>query len=146
MGQMIPLFGYCHSHPSVSARTALEQYVGQHIPTNNPQPTPNPRPQNFPMGMGASPALAQMQLPGSPHVGAAASPAPGTMQAPNMAVQKSHQGTATSSGGPSANTSPASNKRRRPSTVKEEEGAPVVNGGGKKPPTPRMPKKAKTSQ
>lgn len=143
---MIPLFGYCHSHPSVSARTALEQYVGQHIPTNNPQPTPGPRPQNFPMGMGASPSMAQMQLPGSPHVGAAGSPAPGTMQAPGMAVQKSHQGTA-SSGGPSANTSPASNKRRRPSTVKEEEGGtPVVNGVGKKPPTPRMPKKAKTSQ
>lgn len=141
---MIPLFGYCHSHPSVSARTALEQYVGQHIPTvNNPQqPTPNPRPQNFPMGMGASPAMAQMQLPGSPHVG---SPAPGTMQAPGMAMQKSHQGTA-SSGGPSANTSPASNKRRRPSTVKEEEGTPVINGAGKKPPTPRMPKKAKTGQ
>ena len=143
---MIPLFGYCHSHPSVSARTALEQYVGQHIPTNNPQPTPGPRPQNFPMGMGASPSMAQMQLPGSPHVGAAGSPAPGTMQAPGMAVQKSHQGTA-SSGGPSANTSPASTKRRRASTVKEEEGGtPVVNGVGKKPPTPRMPKKAKTSQ
>lgn len=138
---MIPLFGYCHSHPSVGARTALEQYVSQNIQNANGQPMP----QGMNMPMGASPSMAQMPLPGSPHV--AGSPAPGSMQAPNMAIQKSHQGT-TSSGGPSANTSPASNKRRRPSAVKEEDGTPgpQVNGTGKKPPTPRMPKKAKTSQ
>lgn len=134
---MIPLFGYCHAHPNVPARTALDQYVSQNIQGGA-------GPQGMGVPMGASPSLAQMQLPGgagSPHV--TGSPAPGHMQAPGMAMQKSHQGTA-SSGGPSANTSPASNKRRRPSAVKEEEGTPVING--KKPPTPRMPKKAKTSQ
>jgi hypothetical protein len=169
MGQMSPLFNYCHHHPGVDPYNALNQYVAQIQanaggapggggPGGNPQqqqqgggmPQAGPRTPGFVgnMGIGASPAMAHMQLPGSPHVGAAGSPIPGHMQAPGMAMQKSHQGT--SSSGPSANTSPASNKRRRASGVKIEEDGTTpgaqVNGVGKKnPPTPRMPKKAKTS-
>jgi hypothetical protein len=154
MGQMNPLFGFYHSNPGLGPYAALDQYVATHInnaPTMNGQPGPqNPRtPSMGQFPMGASPAAAHMNLPGSPHIG---SPAPGHMQAPAMQMQQSQQGT--SSSGPSANTSPASNKRRRPSTVKAEEdtaGVPTpnpaqVNGiqnrGGKST-TPRMTKRAK---
>ena len=115
---------------------------------------PGPRTPSFSQfPMGASPAAAHLQLPGSPSMG---SPSQGHMQAPGMALQQSQQGT--NSSGPSANTSPASNKRRRPSGVKTEDdsGAPTptsmgagpqVNGvamaGKGKPPTPRMPKRVK---
>lgn len=153
MGQMGPLFGYCHSHPGVGAYAAVDQYVSQ---INNvvaaQNMAPGPRTPSFAnMQMGASPAMGNIQLPGgSPHV--VGSPIPGHIQAPGMQIQRSHQGT--SSSGPSANTSPASNKRRRPSGVKLEDdgGAPTPGAGGqangiqgkKNPPTPRMPKKAKT--
>lgn len=155
MGQMNPLFGFCHGNPGVGPYAALEQYVstyinGAHQAMNGqqgPQGAPRtPSYSQFPMG--ASPAAAHMNLPGSPHVG---SPATGQMQAPGMQLQPSQQGT--SSSGPSANTSPASNKRRRPSGVKTEDdgsgaGTPAsvqVNGvqGRGKPPTPRMPKRVK---
>jgi len=136
---------------------ALDQYVATCIngaPAGmNGQPMQQgPRTPSFgQFPMGASPAAAHMNLPGSPHIG---SPAPGQMQAPGMQLQPSQQGT--SSSGPSANTSPASNKRRRPSGVKVEEdgsGAPTPAGSGPqvngiqnrptKPPTPRMPKRVK---
>jgi hypothetical protein len=156
---MSPLFGYCHTHPDVGAYTALEQYVSQINSQSmmNGQAIPQgPRTPSFANSfMGASPAAAQMQLPGSPHV--TGSPAPGHMQAPGMQMQQSQQGT--SSSGPSANTSPASNKRRRPSGVKTEDdgtsgatpaaamgpGGAQVNGiqGKKQPQTPRMQKRAK---
>ena len=153
---MNPLFGFCHGNPGVGPYAALDQYVSTHIngaggQGMNGQPMPQgPRTPSFgQFPMGASPANAKMNLPGSPHIG---SPAPGQMQAPNMALQQSQQGT-TSSGGPSANTSPASNKRRRPSAVKAEDdgsgaGTPAaqVNGAGRgKPATPRMPKRAKAN-
>ena len=117
---------------------------------------PGPRTPSFSQfPMGASPAAAHLQLPGSPGMG---SPSQGHMQAPGMALQQSQQGT--NSSGPSANTSPASNKRRRPSGVKTEDdsgaptptsmgaaGGPQVNGvamaGKGKPPTPRMTKRVK---
>ncbi|KAG5934748.1 hypothetical protein E4U53_000601 [Claviceps sorghi] len=155
MGQMSPLFGFCHNNPGVGPCAALELYVSTHI-NGAPQtmnghqgPQGAPRTPSFShFSMGASPAAAHMNLPGSPHVG---SPAPGHMQAPGMQMQHSQQGT--SSSGPSANTSPASNKRRRPSGVKIEDdgsgaGTPAsgqfngVQGRGK-PPTPRMPKRVK---
>ncbi|KAJ3509078.1 hypothetical protein NM208_g15718 [Fusarium decemcellulare] len=151
MGQMNPLFGFYHSNPGLGPYQALEQYVATHIngvpPTMNGQPMPQgartPSFGQFPMG--ASPAAAHMNLPGSPHIG---SPAPGQMQAPGMQMQQSQQGTGSS--GPSANTSPASNKRRRPSAVKEEDGSGAPTPGatngmqrGGKPPTPRMPKRLK---
>lgn len=149
MGQMNPLFSFCHVHPGLGPYVALEQYVAQ-INQPNGQAIPGaqgPRTPGFgQFVVGASPAAAHMNLPGSPHIG---SPAPGQMQAPNMQLQQSQQGT--SSSGPSANTSPASNKRRRPSGVKDEDGSsaptpaamPQVNGvqGKTKPPTPRMPTK-----
>lgn len=118
MGQMNPLFGYCHSHPGLPPYTALEQYVGQISapvpPAMNGQPMPQGGPRTPSFGqfqMGASPAMANSMLPGSPHI--VGSPVPGQMAAPMMALQASQQGT--SSSGPSANTSPAqnSNKRRR---------------------------------
>ncbi|KAI8662831.1 hypothetical protein LRP88_07042 [Fusarium phalaenopsidis] len=150
MGQMNPLFGFFHSNPGLGPYQALEQYVATQIngvpPTMNGQPMPpgarTPSFGQFPMG--ASPATAHMNLPGSPHIG---SPAPGHMQAPGMQMQQSQQGTGSS--GPSANTSPASNKRRRPSAVKEEDGSgaptPATNGMPRnaKPPTPRMTKRLK---
>lgn len=144
MGQMNPLFAFTHANPGLGPYAALEQYVSTYI---NGQPMPGVAPRTPSFGqfpIGASPAAANMNLPGSPHVG---SPAPGAMQAPNMAIQASQQGT--SSSGPSANTSPASNKRRRPSAVKAEDdgsgaGTPAsVNGVARKPPTPRMPKRVK---
>lgn len=169
---MNPLFGYCHGNPGVGPYLALDQYVSTYIngapPTMNGQPMPQmpqipqmPQMPQMPQGprtpsfgqfpMGASPAMAHMNLPGSPHIG---SPAPGQMQAPGMQLQPSQQGT--SSSGPSANTSPASNKRRRPSGVKTEDdgsGVPTPGGSGPqvngiqnratKPPTPRMPKRVK---
>lgn len=159
MGQMNPLFGFTHSNPGLGPYAALEQYVTTHIngipPNMNGQPMPQGGPRTpsfsqFPMG--ASPAAAHMNLPGSPHIG---SPAPGHMQAPGMQMQQSQQGT--SSSGPSANTSPASNKRRRPSGVKIEDdgsGAPTPGANGPqmngmqratKPPTPRMPKRVKAN-
>ncbi len=74
-----------------------------------------------------------------------------------MHPSQSQQGT--SSGGPSANTSPAGGKRRRPSGVKTEDdmntpaSAPTPSGGAQvngiqgktKPQTPRMPKKQKVN-
>lgn len=167
MGQMNPLFGFTHSNPGLGPYAALEQYVSTHIngapgqmmngPMMNGQmmngqmmngqmmPGGAPRTPSFgQFPIGASPAAAHMNLPGSPHIG---SPAPGVMQAPNMAIQASQQGT--SSSGPSANTSPASNKRRRPSAVKAEDdgsgaGTPASGPNGRtKPPTPRMPKRVK---
>ncbi|EQK98185.1 Topoisomerase II-associated protein PAT1 [Ophiocordyceps sinensis CO18] len=156
MGQMNPLFGFCHSNPGVGPYAALEQYVSTYInggpPAMNGHAVPQgPRTPSFgQFAMGASPPTTHMNLPGSPHIG---SPAPGQMQAPGMQLQPSQQGT--SSGGPSANTSPASNKRRRPSGIKEEDGSgaptpvgsgPQMNGApnrANKPPTPRMPKRVK---
>jgi hypothetical protein len=158
---MIPLFGFCHGHPGLAPYQALDQYVS-HINSvaqnMNGQIMPQGGPRTPSFGqfqMGQSPHTANMQLPGSPHIG---SPAPGTMQAPGMQLQQSQQGT--SSSGPSANTSPAGTKRRRPSSaVKNEEdtpgSAPTPSGGGAgpqvngvqhgktKPPTPRMPKRVK---
>ncbi|KAE9572255.1 hypothetical protein CGMCC3_g11602 [Colletotrichum fructicola] len=155
IGQMNPLFSYCHAHNNLGPYAALEQYVSQinSAPQNmNGQAMPGQGPRTPSFGqfpMGASPAQPHMQLPGSPHV--TGSPAPGHMQAPGMQMQQSQQGT--SSSGPSANTSPASNKRRRPSGVKMEEdgssaptpGGPQVNGvqNKGKPPTPRMQKRLK---
>lgn len=159
MGQMNPLFGFYHSNPGLGPYSALEQYVSTHIggvpqPVNGqPMPQGPPRTPSFgPFPMGASPAAAHMNLPGSPHIG---SPAPGQMQAPAMQMQQSQQGTGSS--GHSANTSPASNKRRRPSGVKTEDdgsGAPTPGGTGpqmngmarQKPPTPRMAKRVKANQ
>ncbi len=154
MGQMNPLFNFTHNNPGLGPYSALDQYVSS---MNAPQgqmngevPQAVPRTPSFSQfPMGASPAAANMNLPGSPHVG---SPAPGQIQAPGMQLQQSQQGT--SSSGPSANTSPASNKRRRPSAVKIEEdgsgaGTPgsQVNGTGNrnKPATPRMPKRVKAN-
>ncbi|KAJ4997134.1 Transcriptional activator ptaB [Colletotrichum sp. SAR 10_66] len=155
IGQMNPLFSYCHAHNNLGPYAALEQYVSQinSAPQNmNGQAMPGQGPRTPSFGqfpMGASPAQPHMQLPGSPHI--TGSPAPGHMQAPGMQMQQSQQGT--SSSGPSANTSPASNKRRRPSGVKMEEdgssaptpGGPQVNGvqNKGKPPTPRMQKRLK---
>jgi hypothetical protein len=150
---MNPLFHYHQNTPGQAPSQTFEQYVANfiNVPQGmNGQPVPQgPRtPSMSQFTMGASPAAAHMNLPGSPHMG---SPAPGQMQAPGMQMQASQQGT--SSSGPSANTSPASNKRRRPSGVKVEEdgsGAPTpagpqVNGIQRvnKPPTPRMPKRVK---
>lgn len=153
MGQMNPLFSFYHANPGLGPYAALEQYVSTNInggPMMNGQPGPqNPRTPSFnQFQMGASPAAAHMNLPGSPHVGG--SPAPGHMQAPAMQMQQSQQGT--NSSGPSANTSPASNKRRRPSGVKAEDdgsGPPsqvngIQNRPGK-PATPRMTKRAKNN-
>lgn len=159
MNLLNPLMAYSLSNPQYSPKTALNEYVNQNIVNGgaqnmmNGQPggvMGNPRTPSFSQfNMGASPAAAHHQLPGSPHMGG--SPALSHMQAPGMALQRSQQGT--SSSGPSANTSPASNKRRRPSGVKNEDdsgaatpasmgGAPQVNGMGKtKPPTPRIPQK-----
>ena len=161
MGHMTPLFLYCHANPSLTAFASLDQLVQ----TYNSIPGPNTNGQmamqqggprtpgmgQFPMG--ASPHVAHLPAPGSPHVG---SPAPGSMQAPGMHPSQSQQGTASS--GPSANTSPAGTKRRRPSGVKAEDemnGGPTsaptpnpqVNGlqGKAKPPTPRMQKKQKVN-
>lgn len=153
MGQMNPLFNFTHNNPGLGPYAALDQYVSTFINAapgqmNGQVPQGPPRTPSFSQfPMGASPAAANMNLPGSPHVG---SPAPGQIQAPGMQLQQSQQGT--SSSGPSANTSPASNKRRRPSAVKIEEdvsgaGTPgsQVNGTGNrnKPATPRMPKRVK---
>ncbi|KAL2018539.1 hypothetical protein VTK56DRAFT_751 [Thermocarpiscus australiensis] len=163
IGQMNPLFAYYHAHPGLAPYAALDQYVSQinaSQPVMNGQPMPQgggPRTPGFgQFQMGASPAMANSMLPGSPHI--AGSPVPGQMAAPVMQLQASQQGT--SSSGPSANTSPAqSNKRRRPSAVKAEEDAPAsaptpapvgtpqlngVQGKGKHPPTPRIPKRQKT--
>lgn len=161
LGQMNPLFNYYHTHPGIAPYTALEQYIGQVSggpqPNVNGQPIPQgggPRTPSFgQFAMGASPAMANQMLPGSPHIG---SPAAGQIQAPVMQLQASQQGT--NSSGPSANTSPnQNNKRRRPSTVKAEDdapasaptpaaaGTPQLNGaqGKAKPPTPRMGKRVK---
>lgn len=155
MGQMNPLFNFTHINPGLGPYAALDQYVSTFIngapgQMNGQGPQLVPRTPSFSQfPMGASPAAANMNLPGSPHVG---SPAPGQIQAPGMQLQQSQQGT--SSSGPSANTSPASNKRRRPSAVKIEEdgsgaGTPgsQVNGTGNrnKPATPRMTKRAKAN-
>ena len=163
---MNPLLGYVQQHPGLSPYTALDHYVsqlnaaslavnGQAMPQGGGPRTPSFG--QFPVG--ASPALGHQMLPGSPHIG---NPAPGQMQAPNMALQASQQGT--SSSGPSANTSPSqNNKRRRASAVKTEDdtpggaptpstiGTPLQNGATipaskAKPPTPRMPKRVKTGQ
>jgi hypothetical protein len=160
MGQMTPIFNLVHQHPGgLAPYTALEQYVnqinssgqgvnGQNMPQGGPR---TPSFNQFPIG--ASPAMTNQMLPGSPHIG---SPAPGQMQAPGMQLQASQQGT--SSSGPSANTSPSqNNKRRRASAVKTEDdtpasaptpgtvGTPQMNGVTVKgkPPTPRMTKRMK---
>lgn len=158
MGQMNPLFNFYHSHPGMAPYAALDAYVQtMHNPSQgiNGQAVPQGAPRTPGFGqfpMGASPAMANQMLPGSPHIG---SPAPGQMQAPGMQLQASQQGT--SSSGPSANTSPSqNNKRRRASAVKTEDDAPTsaptpgasgtphLNGvQTKKPPTPRMPKRQK---
>ncbi|TVY87574.1 Transcriptional activator, partial [Lachnellula willkommii] len=142
--QMNPLFNYSHQHPQLAPYPALEQYMTT-VSTNgnnpgaqgqNPSGPRTPGMSNFPMG--ASPAAAHLQLPGSPHIGG--SPA----QAPGMQLQQSQHGT--SSSGPSANTSPnVTNKRRRPSAVKVEE-ENQVNGTQAKPgvkPSPRINKRQK---
>jgi hypothetical protein len=156
---MNPLFNFVQQHPGLAPYTALEQYVnqinnstqgvnGQSMPQGGPR---TPSFNQFPIG--ASPAMTNQMLPGSPHIG---SPAPGQMQAPGMQLQASQQGT--SSSGPSANTSPSqNNKRRRASAVKTEDdtpasaptpgtvGTPQMNGVTVKgkPPTPRMTKRMK---
>lgn len=173
MGQMNPLFGFCQNNPNLAPYDALAQYVAQ---INAGQAQMNGQMQGgqartasaafgqFPVG--ASPAQpAHMNLPGASPAHMSGSPIPGHMQAPGMQLQQSQQGTAgtSSSGNPSANTSPASNKRRRPSAVKQEDdgtpgatsaptpGGPasqvngVVAGAKAKPPTPRMTKKQKLS-
>jgi hypothetical protein len=127
---MNPLFNFSHQHPTLAPYPALEQYMsGVTTNGNNPraqgQNSSGPRTpgmSNFPMG--ASPAAAHLQLPGSPHIGG--SPA----QAPGMQLQQSQHGT--SSSGPSANTSPNVTKRRRPSAVKGED-ENQVNGTQAKP-------------
>ena len=166
IGQMSPLFTFTHSHPGISPYIALEQYmsqVGGQGPNVNGQAMPQGVPRTpgynqFPMG--ASPAMANQMLPGSPHMG---SPAPGQMQAPAMQLQVSQQGT--NSSGPSANTSPQqNNKKRRASQAKLEDDGPTsaptpatigtpqmpqmngVQGKAKLPPTPRMQKRMKNNQ
>jgi len=141
---MNPLFNYSHQHPQLAPYPALEQYMttvsingnNPGVQGQNPSGPRTPGMSNFPMG--ASPAAAHLQLPGSPHVGG--SPA----QAPGMQLQHSQHGT--SSSGPSANTSPnVTNKRRRPSAVKAEE-ENQVNGTQAKPgvkPSPRITKRQK---
>ena len=142
MGQMNPLFAYAHQNSSLAPYAALDQYVATVAanaannpggPQQNPAGPRTPGMGNFPMG--ASPHLANNQLPGgSPHMG---SPA----QAPGMQLQQSHQGTGTNSSGPSANTSPnTNNKRRRPSAVKAEEEGQVNGTQSKNPvrPSPRI--------
>lgn len=161
LSHMNPLFSHAHMHPNLGPYAALNSYIqtvsgqGDNAGVMNGQPMPQgaggqprtPSYGQFPMG--ASPHAANLQLPGSPHIG---SPA----MAQQMVPQQSQQGT--SSSGPSANTSPAGTKRRRPSGVKtEDDGTPVsaptpgsgplVNGiqaGKGKPPTPRMQKRLKT--
>jgi hypothetical protein len=139
MGQMNPLFAYSHQNSSLAPYAALDQYVtivansanNQVGAQQNPAGPRTPGMGNFPMG--ASPHLANNQLPvGSPHMG---SPA----QAPGMQLQQSQHGT--SSSGPSANTSPnTNNKRRRPSAVKTEEETQVNGTQTKTPvrPSPRI--------
>ncbi|KAK4644488.1 hypothetical protein QC761_305240 [Podospora bellae-mahoneyi] len=162
MGQMTPLFDFFHAHPGIAPYAAMEQYVsrinsGAHQGMNGqPMPQGGPRTPSFgQFPMGASPAMANIGLPGSPHV--VNSPAPGQLAAPVMQHQMSQPGT--SSSGPSANTSPAQGNKRRRSTVKEEDtpqsaptpgamGTPQMNGvgipgKGKQPPTPRMQKRMK---
>ncbi|KAK4204815.1 LIM-domain binding protein-domain-containing protein [Triangularia verruculosa] len=161
MGQMTPLFDFFHAHPGIAPYAAMEQFVnrinsgGQQGMNGQPMAQGAPRTPSFPQfPMGASPAMANIGLPGSPHV--VGSPAPGQLAAPVMQHQMSQPGT--SSSGPSANTSPAQGNKRRRSTVKEEDtpqsaptpgamGTPQMNGvgipGKGKPPTPRMPKRMK---
>jgi len=159
MAQMNPLIQFVQTHPGVTPYSALDQFLAQQNgagPNMNGQSMPQGGPRTpsfsqFPIG--ASPALANQLLPGSPHLG---SPVPGHMQAPGMQLQASQQGT--SSSGPSANTSPSQNNKRRRSTVKAEDdngpanastpipvGTPQLNGvtPKAKPPTPRMQKRAK---
>ncbi|RKF84007.1 Transcriptional activator ptaB [Golovinomyces cichoracearum] len=118
MIQMNPLFAYSHQNPKISPSNALDQYVANvnsALNSGHPQiPIGSRTPAMANFTMGASPAQAQIQLPGgSPHIG---SPA----QALGTQFQNSHHGTGPS--GPSVNTSPNSNnKRRRPSAVKNEE-------------------------
>lgn len=119
MIQMNPLFAYSHQNTHLSPSNALEQYVANVNVSgiSNPGHQNHTGPRTPAMGnfaMGASPAQAQLQLPGgSPHIG---SPA----QAPGMQLQQSQHGT--SSSGQSANTSPnANNKRRKPSTMNADD-------------------------
>lgn len=161
MGQMNPIFDLVHANQGMGPYSALEQYVTElnnNPPNVNGQAMPQGGPRTpgfgqFPM---ASPHAAHLQLPGSPHVGSPAAGG-GVMQAPGMHPSQSQQGT--SSGGPSADTSPAGTKRRRPSGVKVEDemgtpaSAPTPNAGPQvngiqnktKPPTPRMQKKQKVN-
>jgi hypothetical protein len=101
--------------------------------------------------VGASPAAAHLQLPGSPHVGSPASvmaAGGGAMGAPTAMPQGPQQ-----AGGGPVNTSPATNKRRRPSTAtkhEDETGAtPIMrtmNGvPAKAKPSPRAAKKQRAA-
>lgn len=162
MSQMTPLFRLAQQNPGLAPYSAVDQYVNQISASSqgmNGQSMPQggPRTPSFSQfQVGASPAMPNQMLPGSPHIG---SPAPGQMQAPGMQLQASQQGT--SSSGPSANTSPSqNNKRRRASAVKTEDdtpasaptpnavGTPQMNGvpaKSKQPPTPRMTKRMKAN-
>ena len=137
------LISYSKEHPHLRPSEALDQLVESFGAQNGP---PNMNFQNFNSGvqpsgsrtpgtggfaLGASPAVAHLNLPGSPHVGTGHTPSPAQnhIQAPGMVAHPSQQGT--SSSGPSANTSPnVSSKRRRPSTIKNEgdDGGGEVNG------------------
>ena len=93
----------------------------------------------FPLG--ASPSMAHLNLPNSPHVGNHPSPVQTTgMQAPGLIAQQSQQGNS-SSQGTSVSTSPnLQNKRRRPSGVKAEgdEGGLIGEPNGTAAATPKV--------
>ncbi|KAI9824579.1 MAG: hypothetical protein M1832_001668 [Thelocarpon impressellum] len=155
ISQMQPLFSFSQQNSHLSPFDALAQLVTNFQsasgaagsgPANAPQNAFNSQQQlhqgpgglpNSLMGnqfpLSASPSMAHLNLPGSPHVGSQPSPAQSSMQAPGLMAQHSQQGT-NSSQGNSVSTSPnVQNKRRRPSGVKAEgdEGGGVgveVNG------------------
>jgi hypothetical protein len=150
MVQMNPLFQFSHQNSNLTPYNALEQYVaaiaigapGMNGPNllQSGQRTPS----QFPMNQ--SPSVAHLGLPDN-NSAIGGSPAQGHMQAPNMALQQSQQGT--SSSGPSANTSPnVTTKRRRPSVKTEGDEAAAAAGqtNGIQPkvkPSPRMGKRQK---
>jgi hypothetical protein len=151
MGQMNPLFQFSQEHSNLAPYEALDQYVagiaisapGMNGPNSMQPGQRTPSMSQFPMNQ--SPSVAHLGLPDSSSI--AGSPAQGHMKATSMALQQSQQGS--SSGGPSANTSPnATNKRRRPSVkVEGEEAAAAVGqANGVQPkvkPSPRMGKRQK---
>ena len=103
----------------------------------NPTGMPNNLAMSGQFPLSASPSMAHLNLPGSPHIGGQPSPAQNSaMQAPALMAQHSQQGT-NSSQGTSVSTSPnVQSKRRRASAVKTEGdeggggGAVEVNGTG----------------